>query len=270
MTTIITGSFFLVLDASVSTNLAGDIKKAFETKSLIVVRNLTGAMGGRLSAYEYTNLIKEIGRVWSTADELAAESRFQLKDYPEIIKITHDGLLGNKLLPIHSDGSHHPSRPWPGRALLPVILPKDSATVTKFYDLYSVVDEVSEWFEDNEYVSDPNDIRCWHQPAYGTGWAGRWNRLFEIHPRTGQTFVAFDETFIRRIVCKTNEWTPEEVASEKVEVADIIRNQAQSYEHQWLPTDLLLWDNRGLAHSRTAISSGEQREMWRITFDMTW
>ena len=263
-------NFYQTVDAKTCNDLVGTIRAAFGNHSLVVVRNVEGAMGGRLSAYEYTNLIRELGRLWTTADELAAESKFQLKDFPEIIKLAHNGLLGNKKLPIHSDGSHHPTRPWPARALLPVVLPKDGATTTTFYDMYSVVDEVEAWFYDSDIVSDVNEILCYHKPAYGTGWAGRWNRLFEIHPRTGRKFVAFDETFIRQIKYGRTEWDEEGIQSEKIEIAAIIRQYALNYDHHWQPTDLVIWDNRGLAHSRTAVTSGEQREMWRITFDLNW
>ncbi len=259
---------YSTIDASLTSDLVGGIKWALGMGSLVVVRNLKGAMGIRLSAYEFTNLMNQIGRVWTTNDELLAESRFQLKDFPEIIRLQHDGLLGSKKLPLHSDGSHHPARPWPARALLPRKLPTDGSAVTTFYDTYEAVSEVRDWFEDDE----ARDILCWHQPAYGTGWAGRWNRLIELHPRTGREFVAFDETFIRRIKLASSgyEWDEERLKSTKVELALILRVNAPRYDHHWEPNDLVIWDNRGLVHSRTAVTEGEAREMWRITFDLLW
>lgn len=256
-------------------DLVGGIRLGFETSSLILVENLKGAMNGRLSSYEYTNLLGQIGRVWSTNDELAAEKRHQLPYYPEIITLAHNGLLGSGSLPLHSDGSHHPSRPWPGRALLPVRLPDDDSAKTQFFQLNAHIG--IKWIADflGEEVN-PRRVFCYHRPAYGTGWAGRWNRLIELHPRTGVEFTAFDEPFIHRIRYadwRTDEQVelgPDDLHRFKTGLAESIRENAPQYEHTWKSDHLLIWDNRGLVHSRTKMTPGQTRELWRITFDFTW
>jgi hypothetical protein len=266
-----------LIDADRESDLIGAIRHGLVVNPLIVCRNVRGMSNDRrLSAYEYVNVMRLIGRPWTTADELAAEIRYQVAGFPEIIEIAHDGLLGSKKLPMHSDGSHHPARPYPGRALLPVVLPEDGRTTTLFYDLRTMGGAAREIVHDE--ISDgidPLSIRCWHQPAYGTGWAGRWQRLLDIDPRTGEEFLAFDEVFINRMRSGNGQFGSEEWGAKIVVhfrnlMATRIRQIAPYYEHHWEPNDLLIWVNRGLAHTRDSVTPGQERRMWRITFDLTW
>jgi len=118
----------LELNAKNEYDIAETIKIGLRSREVVVIRNVTGLdKSGGISAYEFANLMKQVGRVWTTQDELAAEMKFQLPGHPEIIEIAHDGLLGSRDLPLHSDASHHPARPYPARALRPTCLPEDSA-----------------------------------------------------------------------------------------------------------------------------------------------
>lgn len=261
----------IIPDAEKVENLAAEIQNGVsrESSRIIAIRNVLGFGGSRLSAYEYTNLIKQIGRIWTTQDELAAESRYQLVNFPEIIELSHDGLLGSRQLPPHSDLSHHPSRPYPYRSLYPVVLPTDGSGTTTWYSMYRIIDLIPK--------SRLNVLRtmiAWHRPAYGTGWEGRWNRLIELDPITGLEWLAWDKLFVTRLAdIHTREILEqeyqEEIQAELNEYMDaLMTSPGYQYTHHWAPNDLVVWSNRGLVHTRTQIGSGQSRKMWRITFDL--
>ncbi len=258
----------ILLDASLERDLASIVHKEIRNSDIVVIRNMFGIGGNLLSAYEYQNFMSMIGRMWTTDDELKAETKFQLPGYPAIIELTHDGLLGSKALPLHSDASHHPARPYPSRSLYPVELPDDESATTSWYSMTEALNTMGGPFQ-QKY----RDVVCWHEPAYGTGWAGRWAKLIELDPWSGTEYLAFDEIFIKRFnrLVQTPWGKQERTLMDSEEVEDLkklIRGCIMApYVHVWKPGDLVIWNNRGTVHSRTQVTPGKARRMWRITFD---
>jgi len=115
------------------------------------------------------------------------------------------------------------------------------------------------------------NVVCWHQPAYGTGWPGRWARLIEVDPWSGQEYVAYDKLFVKDVHIIIEDTLPIRYrASDEFRVQmenEIDRAMGSPYVHTWELGDIVVWNNRGTLHSRTSITSGQQRRMWRITFD---
>ena len=264
----------LQIDAMETLDIAGAIRNGLRDNELIAVRNLWG-LKGALSPYEYTNLMTQVGRLWTTDDELAAESKFQLPNYPGIIELSDDGLLGDKKLPPHSDASHHPARPYPCRSLLPTVLPPDGSGQTTWYSMYDVAEMMDGFLSMGPRY---DQVVCWHQAAYGTGWPGRWAPLVEVDPWSGRRYISYSKLFVRhhsRRIKDCNGYDQlvplgdDEIVNLQREIEACV-DISRSYTHNWSLGDLLVWNNSGTAHSRTAIGSGHSRRMWRITFDLVW
>ncbi len=260
------------LDLNHTDDLGSRINTALKENEIVVIRDIKSITGGSLAPSEYANLMHQVGRVWTTQDELKAESKFQLPGHSEIIELRHDGLLDTKALPKHTDASHHPTRPFPVRALLAREIPQDGTGKTTWYSTYDIADVLG------PFKRLYGDIVCWHQPAYGTGWAGRWNKLIDVDPMSGRQYVAFDDVFVKQ-------WkriTPDSYGIDVL--VDIPQNEIDSikfhiykaivgesiYTHEWAPGDLVLWNNRGTMHSREPSTMGKRRVMWRITLDLVW
>lgn len=257
-----------VLELDNPMDLATEINQGLKRNDLVVVRNVKSINGSLLSASEYTNLMNQVGRIWTTNDELKAELRFQLPGYPEIIELTHDGLLGAKSLPLHSDASHHPARPYPARALLPVVLPGDESAETSWISTYDTGEP--KFAPLRELLP---RLVGWHGPAYGTGWPGRWSPLLEVDPWSGRQYVSYDRIFVKKLAWITPSG-PEELDQHDYDYVvgevRVFQDSRPAYTHVWKSGDLLIWNNRGTLHSRTAVTPGHSRTMWRITFDLVW
>lgn len=81
------------------------------------------------------------------------------------------------------------------------------------------------------------------------------------HPRTGATIVMASELHTDSIVGLARTDSDALLA----ELFDILYDQANVYEHRWVPGDLLLWDNLALQHARPNPPADQARTLQRVT-----
>ena len=85
--------------------------------------------------------------------------------------------------------------------------------------------------------------------------------LFQVHPETGRTALYFSTTQILGIA----DVSPEESAELVAELMPYVI-KPEDYRHKWQVGDIVIWDNRCVAHSATGdYPLNERRLHWRTT-----
>lgn len=228
--------------------------------SLLLRYKVIVLRGQEWTPEEYIELCSNMGKIWTTDDDMAMERKYQLDDYKEIVKISNtDGVLGKIELLWHADGSHHPTREYPIRCLYGTKIP-DNTAKTEFADMCMAYDNLTP-----EQKTEYEQIEVMHRPRYLVGWEDklRFKPLIRTHPITGSKSISVDNYFTVQIKGKTE-------AESKPWLDNLVKESTSldnTFVHTWQTGDLLLMDNNNTLHRRDAITHNEERCLWRITMD---
>jgi len=87
--------------------------------------------------------------------------------------------------------------------------------------------------------------------------------VVRTHPETGRKALFISEHFTTRIL-----GIPEEDSRELLQLlfAHSVRSE-NVYRHQWLPRDLVMWDNRSLLHLAAGTPEHLRRKLYRTTIE---
>jgi taurine dioxygenase len=114
-------------------------------------------------------------------------------------------------------------------------------------------------------------LTCLHSYSYGATLAGRkddasqrpsaCHPLVRVIPETGRKALYLCRLMTDRI----NELTEAESRLLLDEMFDHLEKPEFTYQHRWMPGDLLIWDNYCTVHARTDFSPNERRMLKRLT-----
>lgn len=233
-----------------------------QLRQLVLDHKVLLFRGQELSPTEYIRFCAQVGRIWTTQSEMALEKKFQFEEYPELVRVSsHFGVLGPMELLYHADGSHHPTQPYPLRALYGEKVPANRGGETTWADM-EVAYEALTPSQQEEW----RGVRALHVPRYATGWENEavYHPLIRVHPVSKRKSLSVDQYFTRSL----EGW--EDVEASKVEIDRLLHwavNLQNTYTHVWQPFDLVIFDNNNTVHRRTRIDPEEERLLLRITMD---
>lgn len=236
-------------------NLKALQQELLDTKVLIISRL-------EISPQKFISLCQIFGKIWRTDNEMKLEAHYQFEDFPELVKVSnHHGVLGPMELEYHSDGSHHPTKPYPLRALYGWKIPENCAGATTWIDMEEAYQKLPDNLKDKI-----SNLKARHVPRYNTGWEHEvvYHPLTRVHPLTGRKSLSVDAYFTRSLL-GLNE---KEGADFLKELLDLAKLNAPAYKHVWSKHDVVIFDNNNTLHKRERILGEEERLLLRATLDM--
>lgn len=192
----------------------------------------------------------------SLLEKLSKRMGRLLSSISRVSNIPELGSFGSDVLPWHTDLVHSYPVHVPGLILYAQELPSDQQTVTRFADLDWVIERLPNEFK-NIKVQHMSDNR------YG-GWLGKDPHLANstlIRKRNNREYLTFSPAH----------WIdfPELDEERKKlvfeQIANLIRDPDNVYDHYWEQGDLLIIDNERLSHHREEIISKQPRVLLRAT-----
>lgn len=87
--------------------------------------------------------------------------------------------------------------------------------------------------------------------------------VVRVHPETGRRALFVSEHFTTRIVGLPQEESDALLA----ELFDYSTRAEHVYRHQWLPHDMVFWDNRSLMHLAAGCPEDQRRKLYRTTIE---
>ena len=87
--------------------------------------------------------------------------------------------------------------------------------------------------------------------------------VVRVHPETGRRALFVSEHFTTRIVGLPQEESDALLA----ELFDYSTRAEHVYRHQWLPHDMVFWDNRSLMHLAAGCPDDQRRKLYRTTIE---
>lgn len=87
--------------------------------------------------------------------------------------------------------------------------------------------------------------------------------VVRVHPETGRRALFVSEHFTTRIVGLAQEESDALLA----ELFDYSTRPEHVYRHQWLPHDMVFWDNRSLMHLAAGCPEDQRRKLYRTTIE---
>ena len=155
----------------------------------------------------------------------------------------------------HSDNSYrlHP----PEFTLLYAIDVPRRGGDTHFVSLYDVHDSL-----DRELIAlwETYDVEHVTRSGYIAGAVDEHRAIHPLvtrHPESGRSLVYASPWYSRR-VCGLDDTTSAQVLAEIAEAIEPLQTS-----HRWKPGDLIVWDNRAVAHRATPHDPAETRLLWR-------
>jgi taurine dioxygenase len=87
--------------------------------------------------------------------------------------------------------------------------------------------------------------------------------VVRVHPETGRRALFVSEHFTTRIVGLPQDESDALLA----ELFDYSTRAEHVYRHQWLPHDMVFWDNRSLMHLAAGCPEDQRRKLYRTTIE---
>jgi alpha-ketoglutarate-dependent taurine dioxygenase len=214
-----------------------------------------------LRASDLIELAKGLGDV-----EMEPRENLRLPGSPEILVMgnVRDGrgrVVGGSAIRdgLHSDRSFREQPPE--FTMLYALQVPSRGGETEFSSLYRIYEECDEqtcsaWstleveHETNKSYFDEHPDRRTRHP------------LVLRHPDTGRRVVYASPPYMRRVLGVSAEESSRilQRISASLEPPDLV--------HRWRPNDVLVWDNRAVAHRATAYDETERRELWRLSISI--
>jgi alpha-ketoglutarate-dependent taurine dioxygenase len=232
-----------------------DVKKTLATHGVLVFRNQT------LDPAEYIQLAKRFGEL-----EPSTREQFWHPTHSEIYVISNivvDGkLIGNPNdgFAWHTD-QYYFARPTAYTFLYSIETPAEGGD-TQFCSTYQLYDELSDELKD-KYRS--MSLLASHSKLN----AGRLHEgqdekypdilqpLVRKHPISGRSFLYFSS----KLASLPFRMSQEEFDRLHADLIGRATAPQRVYSHKWQPSDVVIWDNRGLLHTATAYDKKNSRRL---------
>lgn len=239
----------------------------YELRRLLSVHELLLLRGG-MTADQHLNLIRNFGRVLREGPRrrLHAPEPPGLSEMIYLSNVREDGVNGNDELRFHHEfaylptpvqglslyaeeiaGGVPPTRFASGRGGYRNLGEADQRRVQALQALY--VANYSFTARNRDMDSDPAWPRAVHPVAFPHPVSGAWT-LF-VNPTQTDRILGVAEEESEALLSR---------------LFDAVYAPDNIYEHDWTEGDLVIWDNRSLAHARRHNDSGAARTLRRIVF----
>ena len=84
--------------------------------------------------------------------------------------------------------------------------------------------------------------------------------MIEVHPGTGERYVNVSQ----RMTSHVEGWSDAASDGLFAEIESYVYVPENSYRHEWVTDDLVIWDNRALQHGREALAQAARRSLRRV------
>ncbi|MEC8623166.1 MAG: TauD/TfdA family dioxygenase [Pseudomonadota bacterium] len=175
----------------------------------------------------------------------------------------HIGVLPDGEMHFHSDGSHR-ENPYRATSLYAIKVPS-SGGQTMFANLAAAYDHLEEATKQRlegltaNHVFNYNKTRREDIPKNAEAYAE--HPLVRTHPITGRKSLYLSRLMTARI----NGLEEKESEELLLDLLDHCESPEFVYTHEWVPGDLIIWDNRSVNHARKDFPREQERLLRRFT-----
>jgi alpha-ketoglutarate-dependent taurine dioxygenase len=248
----------LDLHKPIDSETAGELRAAFLKHHLLLVRDPNVSEDEQARFGEVFGEIKIRHRYANVGEQ---------KKTQYVSNSRSDGILGDGEIHYHQDHTFY-EKPLSAIILYGVEVPK-SGSATKFRKSGSIYDKLPGEMRDKaegvkclHLYNYLGDYTKWQDPSKAPADSPRaWQPLVWVNPKSGEKAL-----WAIPISTVAFEGIPDEDGKALIE--DIWNFAAENdgdctYVHNWLPGDLLIWDNLMLQHARLPFASNEPRTLRR-------